>query len=883
MGRADLTSTVEELRRARPAVDQVAKDDARARIAHALFEVAEPARVGRFVLLGPIARGGMGVVYGAYDPELERRVALKLVHPDQRATPEARERMLREARTLARLAHPNVVPVHDVTVIDDQVVIVMELVAGQTVAAWEEAAARSWRELVAVYLEAGRGLAAAHEVGLVHRDFKPANAIVGDDGRVRVLDFGLARVVGDPTTGEASVPAAAGRAPAFATGDGAVVGTLGYMAPEQLAGGAVTARSDQFSFCVALHRALHAVAPYPGTTVEELRASIASGRRAYAADGRRVPGWLRAAIDRGLAADPADRHPSMRELLALLARERGWRRWRVPAVATLGLAATVTAALVVRDERDPVAACDAGGDRIAAAWGPGRREELRRHLAGIDSPAVPALITPILDGLDGYAADWSAAHHDACVAHVQRARSDTLHDRSMACLRRRADGLAEAVAVLASADATSIDRARDVAGGLAPLADCTDDDILDAEAAPPPSPIARAAVEALRRELQAAEALERAGRSHDALTLARALAVRAEQLAYPPAVVEVLLVEGRVLIGRDDLTAAVAPLRRAEELALAQRWLTPAVTAAARRIYAEARTGAEPARLLGEAAVLEPLSRDLPGDRFARPLLLNNLGVVHMARQDPEAARRNFAAARAARDLPVGEPALELAIIDSNLAMVTPDPGEREALARAAWTALGDRLGAPHLSTLAALWMYAHYVAEPARSIALVRDACAGYRTYHPELVARRAECASYLAFLTSETGGDPTPLYAGVVALTAGTADPEAAYFHHLAAGHTALAAGDAARAHAAFTDALRAGAEHGDQAEHAAHAHLGLALAEAARSRDRAAAAHLAQSIATFTERAAASADAEPRQRLAFARRHLAQLTAPRERDRP
>lgn len=312
------------LRAAAPAVDRVEQEDVRARAERALFGAAEPARIGRFSLLGPIARGGMGVVYGAYDPKLDRRVALKLLHTDRAGDDGTHQRLLDEAKALAKLDHPHVVPVHDVLELDAQIVIVLELLSGRTLAAWQAEQPRSWSELLAVYAAAGRGLAAAHAHGLVHRDFKPHNAIIGDDGRVRVLDFGLA------VAAEVGVSAAAAREAELST-PGSAAGTLLYMAPEQLDGLPATAHVDQFAFSVSLYRAAFGSAPFSGTSLGELRASIAAGpREPSGRSAGRAPRWLAAVLRRALAAEPAARFPSMTALLAELERPRGWRRWRLP-------------------------------------------------------------------------------------------------------------------------------------------------------------------------------------------------------------------------------------------------------------------------------------------------------------------------------------------------------------------------------------------------------------------------------------------------------------------------------------------------------------------------------------------------------------------------
>src|SRR5579859_109298 len=182
------------LKQGRPALDPIAMERARACAEQALFGHAEPARLGRYQIVDRIGTGGMGVVYSAYDPELDRRVALKLVHPQRGRGGRWRARLITEARALAKLDHPNVVRVHDVIAEDEQLVIVMELIEGQTLAQWASGTKHAWREAVDIYCQAADGLVAAHGVGVVHRDFKPSNTIMGKEGRIRVLDFGLARL-----------------------------------------------------------------------------------------------------------------------------------------------------------------------------------------------------------------------------------------------------------------------------------------------------------------------------------------------------------------------------------------------------------------------------------------------------------------------------------------------------------------------------------------------------------------------------------------------------------------------------------------------------------------------------------------------------------------
>jgi serine/threonine protein kinase len=240
--------------------------------------------LGRYVVLERLGAGGMGVVHRAYDTVLDRAVALKLLpsHGGWRSGP-ARTRLLQEAQAMARLTHPHVVGVFDAGEVDGQVFIAMELVEGTTLRDWLQASARGWREVVEVFTAAGRGLAAAHAVGLVHRDFKPSNVLVGRDGRVRVTDFGLAHAApGEPLPGTA--PGLMDRAP-----PGLAVGTLAYMAPEQFAGGAVDARADLFSFCVAFWEALHGELPFPGESAAERLTHAREGRLRPPPPSTRVP------------------------------------------------------------------------------------------------------------------------------------------------------------------------------------------------------------------------------------------------------------------------------------------------------------------------------------------------------------------------------------------------------------------------------------------------------------------------------------------------------------------------------------------------------------------------------------------------------------------
>jgi len=400
-----------------PAMDDMEARRARAAIEGRLFSgPAEPVRVGRYRIEGRIGAGGMGVVYRARDPELARDVAVKVMNSEGHAGKDektARARLVREARAMARLAHPNVIHVYDVGTVEDGVFIAMELVDGKSLASWRDAKARDWREVLGVCLDAGRGLAAAHAVGVVHRDFKPENVLVGADGRARVGDFGLAGGA-VPNTGahevapgaddphlhstDASAPdpstsptlddedgreALAGLSAGLSlssSGDedseldlaaisgaltrtGMLLGTPKYMAPEQEVGGSSSPLADQFSFCVALYEALYGRPPYEGDSVATYRKHVHEASILPPPPDSRVKAWVHAEIVRGLSVDPDARHPSMEALIerldaaladpSPLRRQRRKRRFALlTALALLGVGGSIAAAAVMAPGQD---------------------------------------------------------------------------------------------------------------------------------------------------------------------------------------------------------------------------------------------------------------------------------------------------------------------------------------------------------------------------------------------------------------------------------------------------------------------------------------------------------------------------------------------------
>ena len=331
-----------------------------------------PRRVGRFALRRRLGAGAMGVVFLAEDPQLERAVALKLLRPG-RDDAQSCARLRREAKALARLRHPNIVAVHELGVHEDQVFVAMEYVEGEDLREWLSSGSRSTADVLARFTDAGHGLAAAHAAGIVHRDFKPDNVLVGADGRTQVADFGLAAGrLDSSTTSDASGLGETGDNSLTRTGT--VLGTPAYMAPEALRGAPATIASDQFSFCVSLYEGLFGARPFCGASIDALIDAVARGPRPRAPRGSQVPRHVWAALRRGLATNPADRWPDMRSLVdALCPRAKRRRR-----VAVMFLALALGSAGAVAWAWEP--SCGQAGQRIRETWNEPRAAALRSAL-----------------------------------------------------------------------------------------------------------------------------------------------------------------------------------------------------------------------------------------------------------------------------------------------------------------------------------------------------------------------------------------------------------------------------------------------------------------------------------------------------------------------
>ena len=508
-------------------------------------EPAAPDRhIGRYRIDSVIGSGGMGVVLAAYDPELDRQVAIKVL---RHGNPELQARLVREAQAMARLHHANVVTVHDVGEAGDRVFVAMELVAGKTLRAWL-AGHPPWRSIVNRFIDAARGLAAAHAAGIVHRDFKPDNVLVGDDGVVRVADFGLARAAAD----DAAFPVT--ESGELVTDAGQVLGTPAYMAPEQHEGGVAGPAADQYAFGAALWEALCAIRPFAGHTPADLAASKRADR--LETPKRKPPRWALAILRRTLASAPEQRFPSMDEVIRAL--ERGLHRRRnLAAAGVIAGAVAVTAAITfgatARGSRGP--ACQRARDSVAAVWDGASRAKLTAAFAASQRPHAPATLPRVLAALDQHATLLGDARVATCEATVRGERSAASLDRRMTCLDRRGDAMHALVGVLGrGGDDAVIDAAYESVLAL-PSADSCDVDA--GNNAEPPPPAIAAEVAAARATATEAGALLVAGKLDEADAAIGPLRATAERLAYPPLLADVLALHARSLTLRGDAEAGV--------------------------------------------------------------------------------------------------------------------------------------------------------------------------------------------------------------------------------------------------------------------------------------------------------------------------------------
>jgi tetratricopeptide (TPR) repeat protein len=550
--------------------DRTVSDDAGESEGSAPPSIEPGTRVGRYRILHPVGAGGMGVVYAAHDPDLDRTVAVKVlrVRAQQAGALASGSggRLAREAQAMARLSHRNVITVHDVGEHRDHVFVAMEFVQGQTLTQWGRAK-RTIVEIVDVFIEAGRGLAAAHGAGLVHRDFKPENVMVVTDAqgrieRVLVMDFGLAR---SSSTGEETIERREGTASkalrhdVVLTQTGGLLGTPAYMSPEQYLGRITDPRSDQFSYCVSLYEMLYGARPFAGDNAVAMAVATIEGRLREPPPRSGVPPWLRRVVLRGLQREPDARWPAMDALLRELARDRGRvRRIAIASIVAIGIGATWAWSYLGETTRD---VCKNAGERVAQAWDDDARAQVAAAFSQSDVAYAAALWPRVSPRVDAYASAWQDARIDAChAASIEPAETNALR---VACLDRRADHFAALIHVFAQPDAAVIQNAAESIDRLPSLQPCGDVGWLTAKDKPPDDPELRNDVEALRRTLAEIEVLIDTGRYHPAHERAVTAFEHARTVGHPFTVAEAAYALGRLQLELEALDDSLSTLEQA--------------------------------------------------------------------------------------------------------------------------------------------------------------------------------------------------------------------------------------------------------------------------------------------------------------------------------
>ena len=660
-------------------------------VSRRLFDAeGESYRIGRFVVVQRLGAGGMGTVYGAFDPELDRRVAIKVLHGSGEASHEA---AVREAKAMAKLTHPNVASVYEVGLHEDRTFVAMEHVVGADLRGWVRARDRGLDDILDKYRQAALGLAAAHAVGVVHRDFKPDNAIVGDDDRVRVIDFGLARTTGGP----ADELLASGRA-----------GTPAYMAPEQFRGERGDAAADQFAWCVSVWEAIVGARPFAGDDAAAVVDAVLHGRIREPTGGA-LPRWVEAVLRRGLAVEPKDRFADMTELLRAL--DRGRRRVRRrPWLAALAVGAIGAGALVVFERLDRMrrqAECDLQAASIADAW-PGADDEVRIAVGDALRAADDGVTSARVDELlDTYARSWHAEAAKACAAFSVDADAPDLAARATRCLHERRVTFEALIGRLREADPARARIAIQGAHALPIVAPCSDRELLERRPSVMPDDAER--VQSVMERVAESRGMRIAGDIDDGLEAARDAVEAADAIGWAPLQADAHMQLGVMLDAHGRYAECEGELLEA---------------------YMFARRGDVGESAMGAATSLGLAigHRQSRFDEGLRWLRLAEIEYEHLGNPENTAAGRLFTA-------------YQTVLVDKGDAAAALPWGEKALALREKVLAPGDPERAQSVANLGVVKLH---LGQPAEAIALLERAvadCTASLGAHPE-------CASFMANL---------------------------------------------------------------------------------------------------------------------------------------
>ena len=682
---------------------------------------AEPVKIGRFTVLKRLGAGGMGVVYAAYDNELDRKIAIKLLRGvDETGAHIAR--LKREAQALAKLSHPNVVQVYEIGTFRKQVFVAMEFVEGVSLRDWEPAEGPgAVDEILAKFVEAGHGLAAAHAAGLIHRDFKPDNALVGNDGRVRVLDFGLARgLEEDEDAPAASLEQSVDlfdsidstlRAPLTRTG--AILGTPAYMAPEQHVGKRADARCDQYAFCVALFEKLYGQRPYSANNLRQLVVKVLDGKIEEPTESRHtVPQWLRRVLERGLAIDPEQRWPDINSLLAALAGPSKRRGWLIGG-AILALAALISTVWAVTRDTGP-GPCEGGERELVGVWDDDVREQVHASFLATKAPYAENAWESTAHHLDTYAEDWVVMHREVCEASVVRQEeSPELFGRKMVCLGQRLTELEQLTELLVDADADVVSLAVVASGSLARIDACADERSLIAD-------VDDERLDELERLLASATGRKSLGKYTEGLAFAEQALVLAREIGTSHGEGRALLLLGDLQTKGRKIPEAKQHLREAlrrADVAGDDATRVAALTQLMRVAYLEHDVEGGEALAADARAALDRLG----GAPLLEADFYLQVGSLALARGDNEQAGEYHRRALEIRDAQLGADHPEVAISLTNISNALRAQGEHqqsEEMARRALAIFEAQLGENHPYTAASHNNIGNSLFEQGRHIA---------------------------------------------------------------------------------------------------------------------------------------------------------------------
>jgi eukaryotic-like serine/threonine-protein kinase len=637
-------------------------------------------QLGRYAIGGLRGIGSMGVVYAARDAELDRAVALKLLRnaAGAGAAEVGRARLVREAQALARLSHPNVVAIHDIGVHENEVFVAMELVEGAALDEWLHAGARTPAEILDVIVGAGRGLVAAHAAGLIHRDVKPENILVGTDGRARMTDFGLVRVAASdesplPATGDDRV--GTGAAASHLTRTGSLLGTPAYMSPEQLSGLAVGHASDQFSFAVTLYEALYGERPFRGNDLVSLRERVVAGVVEIPHRRNAIPARVRRALRRALSVDPRRRYPSMDALLADLGGDdrRARRRVGVVAGASAAAALAAAAALWIGAGGNGEPPCAGAASKLEGVWDAVRRGAVERAFIASGEAYSGDAFARVARGLDGYTGAWVAMHTDTCAATAVRGeQSAEVLTLRMACLGKDLDLTRQLVDLFMPRGFTGTAQAVIAVDGLPRLAECADIAALRAAAPLPVDPVRRARLGALDARVAEIKARWLIDDFATVRQAAPGLVAEASSIGYAPMSAAVLLLAGEVESVSGAARAAEDKLYQAlwaaeaandsEQVALAWIRIT-------RVVGVEQQRYAEGERLLrnAEQAVERATAISPSAGTALRVALLSMSGTFAYAKGDDQVATARASEALALEEQHFGRDTARAATLHDSL------------------------------------------------------------------------------------------------------------------------------------------------------------------------------------------------------------------------